>query len=136
MKLWQGNVFTPVCQSFCSQGRWGVCLWSGGGVCPVNAGIHPLHSACWDTLKQVGGMHPTGMHTCFTSVCHSVHIGMYPSMHWDRHPTGRHPPGQTALRVDSPTLTAIAADGTHPTGMRSCFYVIKSVTWVKGKICI
>ena len=29
-KLWQGNVFTPVCQSFCSQG--GVCL-----------------NACWDT---------------------------------------------------------------------------------------
>ena len=31
-KLRQGNVFTPVCQSFCSQGE-GVYLWSRGGVC-------------------------------------------------------------------------------------------------------
>ena len=29
-----------------------------------------------------------------------------------RHPQGRHPSGQTAT----------AADGTHPTGMRSCFF--------------
>ena len=45
----------------------------------------------------------------FTGVCHSVHRGMYPSMHW-----GRQPPGQTPP-------TATAADGTHPTGMHSCF---------------
>ena len=32
--------------------------------------------------------------------------GVYPSMHW-----GRHPP---------PNPTATAADGTHPTGMHSC----------------
>ena len=37
--------------------------------------------------------------------------GVYPSMHW-----GRHPPGQTP----PPQQTANAADGTHPTGMHSC----------------
>ena len=31
-KLLEGNIFTPVCQSFCSQGGWGVCL-----------------SVCWDS---------------------------------------------------------------------------------------
>ena len=32
--------------------------------------------------------------------------GVYPSMHWGRHPT---------------PMTATAAGGTHPTGMHSCF---------------
>ena len=39
---------------------------------------------------------------------------MYPSMHWADSP----PPGQT----QHPPTTATAADGTHPTGMHSCFY--------------
>ena len=34
--------------------------------------------------------------------------GVYPSVHWGRHP-----------RADTPP-TATAADGTHPTGMHSC----------------
>ena len=36
----------------------------------------------------------------------------YPSMHWGRHLTGRPFP---------PPPTATAADGTHPTGMLSCY---------------
>ena len=55
--LGQGNIFSSVCQEFCSQG--GVCL-----------------SECWDTTplravhagrygQQAGGMHPTGMQSCF-----------------------------------------------------------------------
>ena len=42
--LGQGNVFTPVCQSFCSQGRSasgsgeGVCLWVQDGSLPL--GLH------------------------------------------------------------------------------------------------
>ena len=44
--------------------------------------------------------------------------GVYPSMHWGRHPPGRHAPGQTPLRP-----TATAADGTHPTGMHA--YLIR-----------
>ena len=65
--LGQSNIFSSVCQEFCSRG--GVCL-----------------SACWDTTpweqappldqappcavyagrygQQVGGMHPTGMQSC------------------------------------------------------------------------
>ena len=61
------------------------------------------------------------------SVSHSVHMrGVYPSMHWGRHPPGRHPPGQTPppqcmlgythLRLP----VATAADGKHPTEMHSC----------------
>ena len=49
--------------------------------------------------------------------CLSVHGGELYIPHGQtphppaRHPLGRHPPGQTAT----------AADGTHPTGMHSCF---------------
>ena len=42
-KLRKGNVFTPVCQSFCSR---------GGGVC--------LPSACWDTHPRAGQTSPGG----------------------------------------------------------------------------
>ena len=46
--------------------------------------------------------------------------GGYPSMDWGRHPTlGRHPRTDTA----SPPPTATAVDGTHPTGMHSCFKI-------------
>ena len=58
----------------------------------------------------------------FSQACvkDSVHRGVYPSMHWGRHPDpGRHPP--------SPTDTA--ADGTHPTGMHSCL-VISSINYL------
>ena len=77
------------------------------------------------------------------SVSHSVHRGVYPSMHWGQTPPlGRHPPGQTTPWADTPlgrhplwvdttqvhpraaTLPpppAIAADDTHPTGMNSYF---------------
>ena len=60
----------------------------------------------------------------FTSVCQefcprgggwsaSVHAGIH-------HPLGRHPPQQTTT----------AADGTHPTGMHSCYclFVVQMVT--------
>ena len=42
--LEQGNIFTSVCQEFCSQGG----VWSRG---------------CVETPRD-GGMHPTGMHPC------------------------------------------------------------------------
>ena len=76
-KLWQGNVFTPVCQSFCLQG--GVCLWSRGGVCHTHPwadtpqedtpGRHPLSSACWDTHT------PAQYMLGYTSPC-AVHAGI------------------------------------------------------------
>ena len=85
------------------------------------------------------------------SVSHSVHRGggdkrplwadIPPEQTpMDRHPLGRHPPRQTPLgrhtplgshspgqkphplgRHPLPPETATAADGTHPTGMHSCF---------------
>ena len=63
------------------------------------------------------------------SVSHSVHRGVYPSMHWGRHPLpGRHHPlcpvhaGIHPLPSacwDNPPATT-AADGTHPTRMHTC----------------
>ena len=68
--------------------------------------------------------------------------GVYPSMHWrrhpppsdtptwadtplDRHPLGRHPPWADTplIRHPHPQQTATAADGTHPTGMHSSFFL-------------
>ena len=58
-KLRKGNVFTPVCQSFCLQ----------GGVCPVHARIHPLPWADNPppppTATAGDGTHPTGMLSCY-----------------------------------------------------------------------
>ena len=63
-----------------------------------------------------------------------VHRGVYPSMHWGRDPSGQTPPGQTPPLGRHPSLpsacwvtpppTATAADGTHPTGMHSCFHEV------------
>ena len=65
------------------------------------------------------------------SVSHSVHRGgVCPSACWDTPPPSRHslgqtPPGQTPPRADTPPQqTATAADGTHPTGMHSCYKII------------
>ena len=49
-KLWEGNVFTPVCDSV----HRGEGLWPGGS---TRSGGPPYDSG-------VGGMHPTGMHSC------------------------------------------------------------------------
>ena len=83
------------------------------------------------------------LHRC---VSHSVHSrGVYPSMHWVRHPPGHIPPwagtpGQTPPQADTPLLPsacwdthllpsaswdthplpATAVDGMHPTGQHSC----------------
>ena len=57
----------------------------------------------------------------FTPVCHSVHGGVCLSACWDTTP----PPGSTPPREahthTPPWETAAAADGTHPTGMHSCY---------------
>ena len=102
-KLQKGNVSTPVCQSFCSQGV-SASVHAGKHTPsrqtpphPVHAGIHtPLPSACWDTapppLVHAGidmataayGTHPTGMHSCYMFFypflarlpCHILDISM------------------------------------------------------------
>ena len=89
-KLRQGYVLTPVCQSFCSQGGgvWhthtppgqtppGQTPPGADTHRPVHAGIHtpsPVHAGIHTPLvqcmlgygQQVGGTHPTGMHSCLT----------------------------------------------------------------------
>ena len=64
------------------------------------------------------------------SVSHSVHRGVSASVHAGIPPLGsRHPPEQTPSSSRHPpgadpppgAETATAADGTHPTGMHSCF---------------
>ena len=61
-----------------------------------------------------------------------MHLGRHPP---DRYHPGRHPPRQTqhpswadTPQADTPphTQMATAADGTHPTGMHSCWNLISS----------
>ena len=60
----QGNVFTPVCD--CVHRGVSAPLLAGihpPGDTPVK-GKHPLPSNTTGYGQQVGGTHPTGMHTC------------------------------------------------------------------------
>ena len=84
----QGYVFTPVCQSFCSQGGGlhpegsayrgvqhpaGICIQGGlhpGGLHRGGGDLHPgggVGQTPSDTTgygQRAGGTHPTGMHSC------------------------------------------------------------------------
>ena len=84
------NIFTGICQSFCSQGG----VWQKP---PMDR--HPLsrHSPG----QTPPGQTPPG-----------------------RHPTGQTPPGQTPpcpVHAGIHPPAATAADGTHSTGMHSCY---------------
>ena len=74
----------------------------------------------WQTYPSMQwGRHPLGQTypSCTRADTPSRHPPWqtYPSMHRGRHPPeGRHSPGQMAT----------AADGTHPTGMHSCYCII------------
>ena len=99
----EGYVFTPVCQSFCSRG--GVCL-----------------SACWDTTPP-RTRHPRCRHPPEQTPPRTRHPPR------SRHPPGtrhHHPgagtPQRTPLGPGTPQQMATVADGTHPTGMHSCFF--------------
>ena len=67
----------------------------------------------------------------FTPVCDSVHkeggSGRYPSL--GRHAQANTPPGQTP-----PPKTETAADGTHSTGMHSCFLLCDHFTFTPNKL--
>ena len=81
--LEQGNIFTSVCQEFCSQGcllqggllPGGMCLlqrWAllpggsatGGGLLPGGCGDPPV------TATAADSMHYTGMHSCLINKCY------------------------------------------------------------------
>ena len=96
-KLLKGNVFTPVCQSFCSQG--------GEGACP---------SACWDT--SLPGQTPLIKHTPLGRHLLGRHTPL------GRHPSGQTPPSRPASRPPDrhPPWTDTPLDrhplGRHPLG--------------------
>ena len=93
--------------------------------------------------QQVGGTHPTGMHTCYRPQTKFVKVmflqmsvilftgGVCLSACWDTSPRSRPPWEQTPPRSRPPPpreQTATAADGTHPTGMHSCCKCGQTVT--------
>ena len=60
----QGNVFTPVCDSVRGGGCLPHCLLGTPREDTPLMGGHPLPSDTTGYGQQVGGTHPTGMHTC------------------------------------------------------------------------
>ena len=137
--LWKGNVFTPVCQSFCSQGRvsaqggvYPSMHWTDppGQTPPPHPPWRPLQRTVSSLLECILVLYR--MFVCegyvFTRVCHSVHGGgVCPIACWDtpprpeagtphswsRHPPlgtrGRHPPGPEA-GTPPPEQTTLGAD--------------------------
>ena len=91
-KLRQGNIFTGVCQSFCSHG------------------VSARHPPPW-TDTPVGkspGQTPPGQTPPRQTPHFPVHAGIHtPSAQW--------------MLGYTPLPAATAADGTHPSGMHSCF---------------
>ena len=128
-KLRKGNVFTRVCDSV---HREGVSVQGGslsrgvsvqwvsvqGGLCP--GGVSVWGGSVRETPSatiwlHVGGMHPTGMHSCYRCVCLFMGISTGVSTH----PLGEFPPPSP----DTWDTTGYGqqAGGTHSTRMLSCF---------------
>ena len=79
VKLWEGNVFTPVCDSV-HRGCVPVCNGQGGVHPP---GRHPpdrhppRQTPPWtdtptEMATEVAGTHPTGMHSCLNYIFKSL----------------------------------------------------------------
>ena len=71
-KLREGNIFTPVCQSFCSGAEVYTPLDTPRQTTHLDSplGRHPSlgrHNTTPppEMTTEAGGMHPTGMHSCF-----------------------------------------------------------------------
>ena len=74
-KLWQGNVFTPVCHSV----HGGICHTPSPGQTPPRqtpspGQTPPLAQCMLGYGQQAGGTHPTGMHSCIHIVSDFIHI--------------------------------------------------------------
>ena len=85
----QGNIFTPVCHSFCSQGE---------GVC---------HSACWDTTprsRHPPEQTPSGPHPPGPPPGDQTPPGPHPPL--GPHPLGPHPPRTTPPGPEPPPREA------------------------------
>ena len=142
-KLRQGNIFTGICQSFCSQGE-GVSgtPWADTHPQADTPSIHPpgqtpLPSACWDT-HPLGRHPPVQTHTPGQTPPWADTPSAdkpLPNACWDTQLPAEcmlgytlpaqcmlgytHPPAQCMLGY-TPPPKATAADGRHPTGMYSC----------------
>ena len=109
----QGNIFTPVCHSFCSQG--------GRGSASVHAGIPPREQ----TQPPREQTQPPREQTQPPGSRHPLWEQIPP---WTRHPPTPQtrlpgadlPPEQTSPRKQTPAY-GLRAAGTHPTGMHSCY---------------
>ena len=132
----EGYVFTPVCQSFCSQ--WGVPgqvhppgRYPLAGTPPWAGTSHGQVQPSWAGTPQAGTplgrhtptpwastppwqVHPPGRYTPW-----QVHSpGRYTPLTRQVHPPGRYSPPPRAVHAGR---YGQQADGTHPTGMHFCF---------------
>ena len=105
----EGYVFTGVCQSFCSQGRWGHMwlLWGGvvalGGMCGCSGG---MCGCSWGACMVALGacvVAPGGMHGCSGGGMHGCS-------------------GGACMGYDKIRRYNQWGGGTYPTGMHSCCY--------------
>ena len=116
--LEQGNIFTSVCQEFCSQGG---SLLSGGGPGPWGSAPRRgclVQGGAWsgEGVPAPGGAYSRG---CLVQgVCSRGVHGPRGCLVWGMPALGGPHllPGRGCLVPP----TATAADGTHPTGMHSC----------------
>ena len=137
--LRQGNVFTPVCHSVHGgvSGRQPPVRHLPSGLTPPPCRQTPRQipprqtpsswvdtPLCRQTPSWAGrslGQTPPSRHHPQADTTAQADTTL-PGRH---HPKGRHPPGQILPWADTPTppptwQMAIAADGTHFTGMHSC----------------
>ena len=136
--LRQGNVFTSICHSV-HRGCWQTppcactpparhplgqtLLWqTPPGQTPLWADT-PGHKSPWADTPWAD-----------TRTRQTSPTGQTPPL--GRHPPGRHPPWpDNPPPADNPLQTATAADGTHLTGMHSCFIRISHCHNLKRALC-
>ena len=127
----EGYVFTGICLS--TEGAWGVCLSAFWDTTPTPPGADTLQ--WWQTppqhrLSPEADIPPQKQ----TPLPRSRHPPRADTPQKQTPPRSRHPPRadtpqkQTPPEADTPPRAdppprdmATAADGTHPTGMHSCF---------------
>ena len=111
-KLRQGNVFTPVCQSFCSQRGWAD---------PPGVGQTPPLDADppWMQTPRVG--RPPQMQTPTPLDADPPWVGLTPGG-WADPPGWTDPPGcRPPLGWGPSPRYGQQADGMHSTGMHTCY---------------
>ena len=116
--LGQGNIFSSMCQEFCSPG--------GGGVVPPGQ-VHPQAGTPLDRSSPQTGTPPSQVHPLarYTPLAGtSPQAGNPPGQ---VHPPAGTPPARYPSGQVHPPLAVHAgryvqqAGGTHPTGMHSCW---------------